>query len=88
MRRRSAVLPALLALVACRQDMHDQPKYRPLRPSAFFADGRSSRPVVEGTVARGELDLVPGHATGKVGKDYASNPLPMRRATGPGRATA
>lgn len=43
-------------LSACRQDMHDQPKYRPLRPTEFFDDGRSSRPFVEGTIARGHLD--------------------------------
>jgi mono/diheme cytochrome c family protein len=46
---------AALALAGCRQDMHDQPKYIPLRESAFFSDARSARPVVEGTVARGQL---------------------------------
>jgi mono/diheme cytochrome c family protein len=40
---------------ACRQDMHDQPKYVPLRGTAFFNDARSARPLVEGTVARGHL---------------------------------
>jgi mono/diheme cytochrome c family protein len=44
-----------LALTACRQDMHVQPKYVPEDPSIFFADGRSERPTVEGTVARGYL---------------------------------
>ncbi len=39
----------------CRQDMHDQPKYEPLDKSAFFADGRTSRPLPEGTVARNQL---------------------------------
>jgi hypothetical protein len=38
-----------------RQDMADQPKNRPLSPSEFFADGRSERPLVENTVARGSL---------------------------------
>lgn len=38
-----------------RQDMADQPKNRPLSPSEFFADGRSERPLVENTVARGAL---------------------------------
>jgi hypothetical protein len=33
--------------------MHNQPKYKPLRPSALFADGSSARPLLEGTVARG-----------------------------------
>jgi cytochrome c553 len=78
---RSAALLLLLALAACRQDMHDQPKYRPLRQSAFFPDGRASRPSVDGTVARGQLDPAPGHATGRIGERYAANPLPMRRAT-------
>jgi mono/diheme cytochrome c family protein len=36
--------------------MHDQPKYIPLRPSDFFADGRSARPFPEDTVARGHLN--------------------------------
>jgi mono/diheme cytochrome c family protein len=47
-----------LSVVGCRQDMHDQPKYRPLRPVdqiGSINDGRSARPLVEGTVARGEL---------------------------------
>jgi len=35
--------------------MHDQPKYIPLRQSAFFGDERSARPLVAGTIARGEL---------------------------------
>jgi mono/diheme cytochrome c family protein len=48
---------APLALVAgCREDMHDQPKYKTLAPSAFFPDGQSARPLVADTVARGHLD--------------------------------
>ncbi len=35
--------------------MHDQPKYIPLRQSAFFGDDRSARTMVAGTVARGQL---------------------------------
>jgi mono/diheme cytochrome c family protein len=48
---------ALLSIAgaACRQDMHDQPKYIPLRASDFLADGLSARPIVEGTVPRGSL---------------------------------
>jgi hypothetical protein len=50
------LLLALLLLAAgCRQDMHDQPRYEPLETSDFFPDGRASRPLVEGTVARGQL---------------------------------
>lgn len=35
--------------------MHDQPKVEPLEASTFFADGTSARPLVAGTVARGDL---------------------------------
>lgn len=52
----SVLLAAALA-AGCRQDMHDQPRYEPLEASAFFRDGRSQRPQVPGTVARGELRL-------------------------------
>jgi mono/diheme cytochrome c family protein len=41
--------------VGCRQDMHDQPRYDPMREATFFTDARSARPLVEGTVARGQL---------------------------------
>ena len=53
----ATALPAILALiVGCdRLDMYDQPRYKPLAASDFFADGLSARPRVEGTIARGEL---------------------------------
>ena len=38
-----------------RQDMANQPKNKALSPSPFFADGRSERPLVENTVARGSI---------------------------------
>ncbi len=50
------ILFAALALTGCRQDMQDQPKLPPYRPSSFFDDDRSERPLIEGTVARGHLD--------------------------------
>jgi Cytochrome C oxidase, cbb3-type, subunit III len=51
----SIVVMALLA-GACRQDMHDQPKYQPLERSTFFLDEQASRAPVPGTVARGQLN--------------------------------
>jgi mono/diheme cytochrome c family protein len=59
----------LLLLAGCRQDMHDQPRFKPLAMSDFYPDMRSSRPPVEGTVARGELHDDAYFYTGKVGKD-------------------
>lgn len=46
----------LMALASsCRYDMQDQPKYLAFRGSEIFADSLSSRPLVEGTIARGYL---------------------------------
>ena len=56
----------LLFATACRQDMHDQPKYQPLERSTFFLDESASRMPVPGTVARGELRDDPLLYTGKV----------------------
>ena len=50
-----SALACLAFLAGCRQDMADQPKARPLAPSTFFADGRSERPLIENTVARGSI---------------------------------
>src|SRR5215831_9841592 len=49
------LLPLTILASACTQDMSNQPKYIPLRPSPFFDDGKSARSLVSGTVARGEL---------------------------------
>jgi mono/diheme cytochrome c family protein len=62
------LLPFAFLSAACRQDMHDQPKYTPLTPSVFFADGRSARPLVEGTVARDQLREDAQLYTGKLGE--------------------
>ncbi|MCE5267475.1 MAG: cytochrome c [Planctomycetaceae bacterium] len=67
-----AAVSALLLLVGCQQKMADQPSYKPLTPCVFFADGRSERPAVAGTVARGHLQtdvaLFSGRRTGKSGE--------------------
>ncbi|HLJ27671.1 MAG TPA: cytochrome c [Candidatus Angelobacter sp.] len=41
-----------LVLSGCRQDMHNQPKFVPLRSSEFFPDRRSARYPVPGTIAQ------------------------------------
>ncbi len=59
--------------------MHDQPKFVPLRPSEFFSDGRSERPVVDDTVARGQLKDDTAFYTGKGpdGKPVDAFPFPV-----------
>lgn len=72
---------AALALASCRSDMHVQPRYNPLDPSAFFDDGRSARPEVPGTVARGQLRVDEHLYRGKVGgKEAETFPFPVTRA--------
>jgi mono/diheme cytochrome c family protein len=79
--RRYVVLAMLVALAACRQRMAVQPKYDPLEPSDFFADGMSARPRVPGTVARGGVDIVGFVATGKInGQDGDGFPFPITMA--------
>src|SRR6185436_12917680 len=50
---------------ACRRDMQDQPKMKPFRSSPFFRDGLSTRPPIEGTIARGYLKTDTEFFTGK-----------------------
>src|SRR6516225_8141309 len=62
----SLAIPLVLVLLAfsvaacgdntLRQDMANQPRQNPLSPTAFFPDGRSARPAIENTVARGSLE--------------------------------
>jgi mono/diheme cytochrome c family protein len=79
---KAALVLALCALLGgCRQDMHNQPKYRGLRPSTFFEDGSSARPLVEGTVARGTLHDDEAFFTGKVDKVAVKEfPFPVDEA--------
>lgn len=71
---------AFLALAACRQDMHEAPRYDPLAPSNFFSDHRSARPMVEGTVARGQLRIDEARYTGKIaGEDVDQFPIPIAK---------
>ena len=60
--------------------MHDQPKYQPLERSAFFEDGRASRPLVPGTIAQGQLHDNDHLYTGKLGDKPATTfPFPITK---------
>jgi mono/diheme cytochrome c family protein len=56
--------------------MADQPYYRPLEPTTFFDDGRSQRPQVEGTIARGQLELDEHFYRGRINGELATT-LPV-----------
>jgi mono/diheme cytochrome c family protein len=57
---------SVVVLAGCRQDMHDAPRYEAFEASASFADGRASRNLPPGTVARGQLRDDDWMYTGKV----------------------
>lgn len=76
-----AAMLAALGMTGCRQDMHNQPRYKPLAGTTFFDDGRSARPTIEDTVARGQLHLDQARYTGKMnGKDIDYIPIQITRA--------
>src|SRR5260370_37248758 len=54
-----------ISLAGCQQQMAEQPAYRPLEASAFFTDERSARPLPEGTVPRGPVQVAQAFYTGR-----------------------
>jgi hypothetical protein len=83
-RRKAALLAVMvgaLCATGCRQDMHNQPRYKAFAPTDFFGDGRSERPSIDDTVARGQLHLNDARYTGKVnGTDVTYFPIQITRA--------
>jgi len=85
-RRRVTVSPRLLVYclllsavcllsVGCRYDMQDQPRYKAYKESDFFSDGRASRNLPEGTVARGMLHENKALYTGKIDNPNPNAPV-------------
>lgn len=80
--RIAALLCVVLVGSGCelRKRMYDQPKYESYESSDFFGDGRSARPLVEGTVARGHLHEDTHLYTGKVNGEFVDTfPFPVTR---------
>lgn len=91
---RALIVGALALLGACRgqpsdkqplhlvPDMDWQPKWSPQEQTPFYEDGRTVRPLVEGTVAQGSLRDDEGTYRGMVGDKYvAKSPLPVDEKT-------
>ena len=80
---------ALFMIIGCegttdierlRQEMYNQSRFEPLEKNSFFADNRSSRPWIKGTVARGHLRTDAHLYTGIVdGKPAETFPFPITR---------
>ncbi len=80
---------ALFMIIGCegttdierlRQEMYNQSRFEPLEKNTFFADNRSSRPWIKGTVARGHLRIDAHLYTGMVdGQPAETFPFPITR---------
>lgn len=55
-----------------KQDMYDQPKYKPMAQSSLFEDGTSARPLPEGTVPH-STGTFAGTSSGRAGEDIVEN---------------
>ncbi len=79
--RLAALMMALVIAGGCRQDMQNQPKFKPLRETIYYPDLRSARPLVAGTVARGQLRADEAFYTGfRNGQLLDMLPFPLTRA--------
>jgi cytochrome c553 len=80
--RFAAIIAMALGLSACRQDMYNQPRYKPLARSELFADSASARPLPPHTIPRGRLNEDTIFFTGKTEDNQlaASLPMPINRA--------
>lgn len=78
--RLASLTITVMTVSACRRDMQDQPKYLPLQASAFFVDGRASRPVPPNTIARGHLNDNDAFHTGADNGTFLNTiPLPITK---------
>lgn len=72
---------AFVAGVGCHRDMYDQPRYEAFEESDLFADGRSSRPFVAGTIPYRKVKpneaLQTGREDGELVKEL---PVPLDEA--------
>jgi mono/diheme cytochrome c family protein len=68
----AAVLASAVLVAGCRQDMHDTPRYESFEANANMADGRASRELPAGTVARGQLRDDEHFYTGKVNGEFVA----------------
>lgn len=73
-----AVLLVGLGTAGCRQKMAQQPYYDPYEATDFFADGKSARMPIDGTVAQGHLEADELLYTGKINGELANvYPFPV-----------
>lgn len=79
-------LPVIAAITVavcagCHRDMYDQPRYETFEKSELFADGRSARPLVAGTIPYGDIEPNEALQTGRAnGQLVTELPMPLNEA--------
>ncbi len=77
----TVLLTVTIAATGCRQDMHDAPRFDPLEATTLFHTNASAQPIIDGTVARGQLNADALLHTGKLdGRDSTVFPFAITRA--------
>jgi mono/diheme cytochrome c family protein len=76
-RPRIVAILSLVAVAACRRDMANQPKAKPMSESEFFADGTNARSLPPHTVPRGAGQQDEAFETGLVNGVYVTQ-LPVK----------
>ncbi len=84
--RAHVIVGCLCLLAACekaKQDMYDQPRYKPFARSDLFADGNSSRPLLKDSVPYAQGPFA-GTSSGHVGEDeVAADRVALTAQTNP-----
>jgi len=76
----SLFIVVMLVMPGCARDMQDDSRLKPYEASRFFKDGRTARPLVEGTIARGHLKDDEHLYTGRINGEFAETfPFPITR---------
>ncbi len=70
---------AMVPLAACRNNMHNQNKVRPLRESTFYPDGASARPLPAHTVPTGPVEDEAFYSGVHDRQPVAAVPFPVTR---------
>jgi mono/diheme cytochrome c family protein len=76
-----SVLILFILAAGCRNDMYDQPRYKPLAAGSNLIGPSSARKLIPGTVAREESRTLDTFDTGMKGESLADEiPFPVDRA--------
>lgn len=78
MKKHIVLIGTAVLLAGCHTDMWVQPKAGYQQPNDLFADGKTARPLVEGTIARGKLKTDGPHFVGRDASGKFATTIPAK----------